>query len=511
MQITTVMVVIVPDLVPADAAASAGRRRSRRRRFPATCISATRPGLVQGHDLAARSALVAIIIAFGHSLLSMSGFETLAQVYREIASPKLKNLKITGNIVCIYAVLCTGVITLFAGMIIPDAIRHEYVDNLLGGLAMHLAGPELLRLVFHVFVVIVGVLILSGAVNTSMIGANGVMNRVAEDRRAGGLVPQAAQAFRHDLPPDQPDHAAATGDHRAQPRRCLSARRSLRLRRGLELLPEIAGRAGAALQAPRPGVQDPGQFPYRRARNSRGADPDHHSILGPGRDRQSLSRSRSPPFTVCSFTVALFVVFTVSERINKKKIERRRPGLEEFNLEHAAGCSRERRACAAGLHPGGGSRLHRMSHLLSVLEKTNLRRHDIVVMTVRPVSTGAGEYDLADHQLFSDYERELFTRVVSMAEKEGKTVDLLVVPGVDPFDAMVQTAAKLKASRLVTGVSARMDSDELARRIGLAWEKLARAAASLLARDHHPGPAFRLCQSGTASAALVAGGSRPYA
>src|SRR2546423_14751648 len=59
-----------------------------------------------------------------------------------------------------------------------------------------------------------------------------------------------------------------------------------------------------------------------------------------------------------------------------------------------------------------------------------------------------------------------------MAEKAGKTVDLLVVPGVDPFDAMVQTAAKLQASRLVTGVSARMDSEELARRIGLAWEKL---------------------------------------
>src|SRR5262245_40868725 len=32
---------------------------------------------------------VAIVVAFGHSLLAMSGFETLAQVYREIASPKL--------------------------------------------------------------------------------------------------------------------------------------------------------------------------------------------------------------------------------------------------------------------------------------------------------------------------------------------------------------------------------------------------------------------------------------
>src|SRR5204863_4576153 len=80
-----------------------------------------------------------------------------------------------------YAVFCTGIVTLFAGMIIPDAVRGEYVNNLLGGLATHLAGPPMLRFLFHIFVVVVGVLILSGAVNTSMIGANGVLNRLAED------------------------------------------------------------------------------------------------------------------------------------------------------------------------------------------------------------------------------------------------------------------------------------------------------------------------------------------
>src|SRR5437773_4691372 len=111
----------------------------------------------------------------------MSGFETLAHVYREIEFPKLKSLKITGNIVCMYATISTGGIILLAAMIIPDTVRINYAENLLGGLAMHLAGPELLRLAFHIFVVIVGVLILSGAVNTSIIGANGVMNRVAED------------------------------------------------------------------------------------------------------------------------------------------------------------------------------------------------------------------------------------------------------------------------------------------------------------------------------------------
>jgi hypothetical protein len=101
-----------------------------------------------------------------------------------------------------------------------------------------------------------------------------------------------------------------------------------------------------------------------------------------------------------------------------------------------------------------------------------MRRHDIVVMTIRNVANSAGEYELQESQLFTDYEKELFSHVVAMAEREGKHVELLTVPAVDPFLGMVQTAAKLKASRLVTGVSARMTSEELAHRIGRAWEKL---------------------------------------
>jgi nucleotide-binding universal stress UspA family protein len=173
-----------------------------------------------------------------------------------------------------------------------------------------------------------------------------------------------------------------------------------------------------------------------------------------------------------SFTIGLFIVFTTSEVINKRKIDAQKAGLEEFNLDMRSDVNRNAVHARPGCVLVAVRDYGRMQHLLSVLQKTNLRRHDIVVMTVRPVSTGAAEYELSDRQLFSDYEQELLTRVVSMAEKEGKTVDLLVVPGMDPFEAMVQTAAKLEASRLVTGVSARMDSEELARRIGLAWEKL---------------------------------------
>src|SRR5258706_6717944 len=46
---------------------------------------------------------------------------------------------------------------------------------------MSLQGPMIVRLIFHGFVVVVGTLILAGAVNTAIVGSNGVLNRVSED------------------------------------------------------------------------------------------------------------------------------------------------------------------------------------------------------------------------------------------------------------------------------------------------------------------------------------------
>ena len=413
---------------------------------------------------------IALIIAFGHSLLSMSGFETLAQVYREIAYPKLRNLRITGLIVCAYAVVCTGIITLFAGMIIPDQVRPQYVDNLLGGLAMHLAGPPILRLCFHVFVVIVGVLILSGAVNTSMIGANGVMNRIAED---GVLL----NWFR------KPQKRFGT-TYRIINLIALLQVATILLSRGDVYLLGEAYAFGVVWSF---FLKSLGVLVLRYHRH----DQEYKVPLNPriaGREipvglvlttlilglvaiANLFSKEIATIYGV-SFTAVFFVLFTVSEHINRKQKDLSHHALEEFNLDMRPEIDGDAVHARPGCVLVAVRDYQRMAHLKSVLEKTNLRRHDIVVMTVRPVSSGAGEYELSDKQLFSDYEKEVLSSVVSVAEKEGKTVDLLVVPGVDPFDAMVQTASRLAASRLVTGVSARMDSEELARRIGLAWEKL---------------------------------------
>ena len=63
----------------------------------------------------------------------------------------------------------------------------------------------------------------------------------------------------------------------------------------------------------------------------------------------------------------------------------------------------------------------------------------------------------------------------------------MVVPAVNPFDAMVQTAVRLQASRLVTGRSAKMSADELAQAIGEAWERLPQPRPALSLEITYPG------------------------
>src|SRR5438067_2594679 len=140
-------------------------------------------GFIKNPDLPRLFGIFGIMMAFGHSVLAMSGEETLAQVYREIGHPKLRNLKKTALTIAIYSFMFTGLAALFGVMLVPDDVRRtpEAFANLLGVLAMYLAGPHSLKLIFRAFVVIVGFLMLSGAVNTAIIGSNGVLNRVSED------------------------------------------------------------------------------------------------------------------------------------------------------------------------------------------------------------------------------------------------------------------------------------------------------------------------------------------
>ena len=79
----------------------------------------------------------------------------------------------------------------------------------------------------------------------------------------------------------------------------------------------------------------------------------------------------------------------------------------------------------------------------------------------------SGEYDLAPDQLFSTIEQLLFTKVLAVAEKEGKPVRLAVAAANDLWEGILRTAANLESSTIVAEVRRKCPSRS--RRAKSAW------------------------------------------
>jgi hypothetical protein len=181
-----------------------------------------------------------------------------------------------------------------------------------------------------------------------------------------------------------------------------------------------------------------------------------------------------------SFTIAFFVVFTLSERANRRLRHGDVHEMERFRLDTRADLT----ADAVNVRPGNVlvavRNPHRLQHLDRILRKTDTRKLDIVVLSVRQVTQAAsGEHMLESDQIFSADETTVFTSVVALAERAGKHVELMVVPGSDPYEAVVQTAARLGSSRIVMGLSPKLTPSEQGAQVGRYWEQLPEPRPSL--------------------------------
>src|SRR5579872_4122984 len=394
---------------------------------------------------ASRITLVMLLVGFGHSVLAMSGEETLAQVNREIEHPKLKNLEKTGLVIFIYSLVFTSLVSFFAVMIIPDSVRPSFFGNLIGGIAMYLVGPHGLKLLFHGFVVLVGVLILSGAENTSIVGANGVLNRLAE----GGVLTDWFQ---------KPQRKYGT------------SYRIINLIVALQIATIVASGGNVYLLA---GLYAFGVI-WSFAFNGlavlvlRYTEPLHREWKVPGNFSVA---GREIPVGVLLITAVLFItaivnlltkedatiagliftttfycIFTVSERRVAKQRQGKLEALDKFRVYG----NQELGSGALGVRSGNILVTVRdprnLYYLRDTLAQTDTEKQDVVVMTARVYHrehTFSGSTVMEATEVFDQYEQELFTSVVAVAEKEGKPVSLLVVPATNVFQAIVVTAQRL--------------------------------------------------------------------
>ena len=355
--------------------------------------------------------IIAIFIALGHSVLAMSGEESLAQVYREIESPKLPNLKKAGLVIFVYSLVFTSLVSFFAVMIIPDDVRQGFLENLIGGLAMNLAGPFIARLIFHGFVVVVGTLILAGAVNTAIVGSNGVLNRVSED----GVL---SEWFRQPHPKFGTSYRIINIVVILQIVTIVISRGDVTFLANLYAFGVIwsfamNGLAVLVLRYTNPGERE-FQVPFNL--RIRGVQ----IPIGLGLITLTLfliaivNLFTKPVATMAggAFSILLYIVFTISERRGRNRgvahVE-----MDQFNLELEGELSPE----AVGARPGNilvpVSNHFNLYHLGNVLDRIKPGRRDVVVLHVRLLRrSGSGENELEADQLFGSIEQHLFSQAL---------------------------------------------------------------------------------------------------
>ncbi|HEX3558663.1 MAG TPA: APC family permease, partial [Pyrinomonadaceae bacterium] len=392
---------------------------------------------------------------------------------RELEYPKHRNLMKAGMVIFLYSLLFTSLVSFFAYSIIPDSVRPQYFDNLISGISMYLVGPLPLRLLFQAFIVIVGFLMLAGAVNTAIIGSNGVLNRVSED-------------------------GVMTDLFRAPHKRFGTTYRMINLIVILQLLTIVGSRGNVYVLGEAYAFGVIWSFAFKALAVLVLRFKDHsprewkvplNIRLGGNEIPLGLGIIAALLFSVAAinlvtkqvatvsgvaFTIVFFVIFVVSERINERKrgaaahVE-----VDQFRLQTQDVVTNQ----TIEVRPGNSLCLVRdyntLEHVKKALETTHTGKKDLVVMTVQVMKgPDAGYENIGEQHLFTSYEQLLFSRVITLAEKAGKHVDLLVVPSSNVFDAIAHTAAQLDSAEIIAGRSSVMTPEEQARRLGEAWESL---------------------------------------
>ena len=541
---------------------------------------------------------IGIMVAFGHSLLAMSGEESLAQVNREIQAPKLKNLLRAGFVIFLYSMLLTSLISFLAILIIPDGKRVQtqivrnghttanavdgvdffkvdylrqganggpdwgyritddagdvpvidtnqkievdrsqfhveredggYRDNLINGLCHYLVGPGWIKVLMAAFVVVVGFMILAGAVNTSMIGSNGVLNRLAEDGvlTPGFLRPHATFGTTYRLinlitvlqlivivaswgDVNTLGEAYAFGvvwsfvfmtlamvvlRFKDKSPRQYEVPLNIRIhRKGAPVLPTVNGVAGEDLhgigferrttnEPPNMAVPADGEAPKPAINQGTVAAIAHaqnHIDLPVGISLVclvllsvaliNLFTKKTATIWGVAFTAGFLVAFILLERISRRRHGGHHTHLEQFNEKSSDKVTRE----ALGLtHPNPILVAVRGPRSMPVLEKilhetdTNVR--DIVVLTCKVIPARL-QGITPEETAVDEGDRELLTKVVTVTEEVGKRVFPMVLPTTNPLYGIAAAARDLHASEVVLGVSEAVQAETQLEQFALAW------------------------------------------
>ena len=409
--------------------------------------------------------LLAFLFAFGHALPAVGSGDSLARAAGQLEPPRIRGVRRTLVLLLIYG----GFITvssafLFVWLLAPDQ-QHVWADIPLLGVLDHLPGPGWLRTLGTLGIVASGTLLLGQAARAGISGAERMLAQLGQQ----GGVPQALTVPHRRLGTlaKAIDTAAGT----AAVAILLSAGHVEWMAHAYAacLAWTLLLKVVVLLRLRRPR----NEAPFRVPGNLQvGTDEWPVGLIGIGVVVAATWLAlilRGDPATIgaSGALAGVAAIFAGTAR----RLPTQAPD-ESDPLEIIS--SRALTLEQVDAKPGGVlvavRNPHSLGHLSLALSAAADR--DIVVMTARLAALASDDEDLHDSRP-TMAEQTLFSNVVTLAERAGRNVRLLIVPASNVFDATVSAVLRLQSSDVFVGESSTLSADAQARLLGEAWERSA--------------------------------------
>jgi magnesium transporter len=425
--------------------------------------------------------VLSVATALGLVLSALGSVESLTQAAVDLEQPRIRNLQRVARLVSGYGILITaGLAFLFVAVVADGRV---WSTAPLAGIAYQLAAPLWLRLVLVSLVVAAATAFLTATLRSTSRGAHGVLARLADD----GVLDDGWRALHHRF--GTPWRSIDTVFIAQVAIVMISGGETSWLARAYAIAAVIAALlklvALVRYRSMRTGTRA-----YRVPLNLKvGGREWPLGLIGAAAllaiAAGALLAAADPPslaglLCVAAVTAALLV----SERSVAGQPVGPRAVVEDFQLLPADVVDLRQVDVRPGNFLVPVRRPHILAHLVGAIRDAGDR--DVVAMTVRLVGVDVPD-DPSQDPHATEEEQALFSTVIAAAEREGRAVRLMIVPGVNVFDSIVETALRLESAEIHVGESETLSADDQARRLGEAWERASKpSAVDVRLVVHHP-------------------------
>jgi magnesium transporter len=425
--------------------------------------------------------ILPLLTAIGFVLAALGSVESLNHAAFDLEQPRIRNLLRVARVVGGYAIVITAALTFLFVVVVRDP--HVWSMAPLAGVAHELAGPRFLRIVLLVLVVAAAAVFLIATLRSTSVTAYGLLARLVD----AGVLDDGWRTPHHRFGTPWRSIDAVTVAQITIV--FLSAGRTSWVARAYAIAAVVAAVLKLSALVRFRTIRTE-QRPYRVPFNIKiGGRQWPVALIGAVTlltvtVGAMVVIGDPPTLAGLALVGALTGALVLSERTLANRPAAAGGAVDEFQLLPSADVGLRRVEVRPGNFLVPVRRPHGMAHLVAALRAAGSR--EVVAVTIRLVGVDVADDPGQDPHLTED-ERRLLSAVIAAAEREGRAVRLMIVPGVNVFDSLIETALQLESSEIHVGESETLSADDQARLLGDAWERASKPSrVDVRLIVHHP-------------------------